>query len=189
MLDLALSFLADRLDEFVLARTGADFGGVYLGRFVDDAGKWAVPDDRIGLTLINVEEDTTFKSHRPTTALVGSRQVVLEPDLKVSLTVLVGAHFQQYDVALRYLSWVLTFFQAHRTFTPEEHPGLDASIERLNVELLPLSFEQLNQIWTFLGGRHVPSIAYRIRLLVLQDVEPTAIQPPITQIDAEVSSR
>jgi len=49
-----------------------------------------------------------------------------------------------------------------------------------------LSFEQLNQLWATIGGKQLPSVVYRIRLVAVQDVEPVAIQRPVTEVSAAI---
>src|SRR5688572_16851624 len=71
--------------------------------------------------------------------------------LKLNLHVLFAAKFQKYDEALRSLSSVLTFFQSRPVFSASSYPGLDPRIERLTVELESMTFEQLNQVWAFIG--------------------------------------
>ena len=189
MLDVALKFLTKQLNAYLLSRTGGSFGEVEIGRLVDDSGKWAIQENHVGAALVNVEEERTLKNQRPETVFVDGANVVLEPALKLNLYVLLAANFQQYDQALHYLSLVLTFFQAHPSFTQERYPDHDSGVERLNVELQSLGYEQLNQLWAFLGAKYLPSAVYRVRLVVLQDVEPVAVQPPVTAIDARIHSR
>ena len=182
MIDVALKFLLTEVNAYLFARTGFDSGGVDLGRLVDDSGKWAIKDEHIGAALVNIEEERTLKSQLPDIAFINGRQVLLEPELKLNLHVIFAANFKQYDIALRQLSWVLTFFQAHPGFPRDQHPNLDPRIERLTAELLSLTYEQLNQLWAVIGGKQLPSVVYRVRLVALQDTEPTAIQRPVTAI-------
>jgi hypothetical protein len=189
MLDAALAFLAKELNAYLLARTGDGFGDAQVSRPVDETGKWAIPEDHIGLALVNVEEERILKSQLPETVYVDGRHVVLEPKLRLILHVLFAAQFKKYDQALRYLSLVLTFFQSHLRFTQDEYPGLDPGIEQLLPELQTLSYEQLNQVWAFVGGKQLPSIVYRVRLVLLQDIEPFRVGPPITAINAVLGNR
>src|SRR5262245_17396186 len=117
MIDVALKFLAGELNAFLFARTGSPQGGIALGRLVDDAGRCAIAADSLGAALVNIDEERVLKSHVPASVLMNGRQVVLQPDLKLNLTILIAANFNIYDIALRQLSWVLTFFQAHPGFT------------------------------------------------------------------------
>jgi len=57
------------------------------------------------------------------------------------------------------------------------------------VELMSLTYEQLNQVWAFVGGKQLPSVIYRVRMIVLQDVEQSSIQPPITKMSATSRSQ
>jgi len=189
MLDVALKFLARQLNAYLLSRTGSAFGEVEIGRLVDDAGKWAVKEDHIGAALVNVEEERALKNQRPETVFVNGANVVLEPALKLNLHVVFAANFQRYDHALHYISHVLTFFQSHPSFTQDRYADLDPQIERLNAELLSLGYEQLNQLWAFIGGKQLPSAVYKVRLIALQDVEPITVQPPVTAVDARIHSR
>jgi hypothetical protein len=186
MLHLAADFLTRELNAYLLARTGVAFGAALLTRIATDAGKWAIPDDQIGVSLVNVEEERALKSQLPQAVLADGRHVLLEPEIKLNLHLLFAAHFKNYEQGLRQLSHVLTFFQAHPVFTRERYAGLDRRIEKLGVDLISPSFEQLNQIWAFIGAKQLPSALYRVRLVALQDTEPTAVQPPITSIGSSV---
>lgn len=188
MLDIALKFLASELNTYLLTRTGTEFGAVQLGRVVDDAGKWAIKEDHLGLALVNVEEERTVKVQVPEPQLVNGRQVLREPVLKLNLYLLFAANFKLYDVGLQYLSLVLAFFQSHPLFTRDRTPGLDPQIERLAADLQSPGFEQLNQMWAFIGGKQLPSVLYRVRLVLVQDLEPTSIGPPITRIETRLAA-
>lgn len=194
MLDLALRFLSDELNAFLLNRalSSGEVGNVALGPLVDDSGKWATAADKIGMTLINVEEERTLRAQLPDNTRLGSSMRVLQPDLKLNLTVLFHARpsnvSQNYEQSLRFLSNVLTFFQSHPVFTPERHPGLDVRIEKLMVELLTLGTEQLNQMWAYLGAKYLPSVVYRVRMLVVQGKDVQAIAKPIMELQLGVEA-
>ncbi len=193
MLDVALNFLTAELNSYLVSRGARnatdEIGKVEVGRLVDDSGKWAIADDHVGATLIHIEEERALRDPLPEAVLSGGKHVVLEPKLKLNLHVLFAAKFQQYNAGLRSLSSVLTFFQSHPTFTPETSAGLDSRIERLTVELQSLTFEQLNQIWAFLGAKHLPSAIYKVRMVCLQDTAPTAVEQPLSQINAALFTR
>jgi len=114
---------------------------------------------------------------------------VLEPELKLNLHLLFAANFKVYDQALKYISHVLTYFQSHPSFTSVEYPPLDTWIEKLTTELQSLSYEQLNQVWAFIGGKQLPSVIYKVRMVSLQAMVPTLIQPPITEINTNLHNQ
>ena len=188
MLDVAATFLVKELNAYLVARTGGTFGNAQLSRIATDAGKWAIPEDQIGVALVSVEEERALRSQLPQSVYAEGRQVVLEPEIKLNLNLLFAANFKQYDQGLRQLSLLLTFFQSHTVFTRERYAGLDPRIEKLGVDLISLSFEQLNQLWAFVGAKQLPSALYRVRLVALQDIEPAAVQPPITAIGSTLEA-
>ncbi|HVZ42090.1 MAG TPA: DUF4255 domain-containing protein [Candidatus Kapabacteria bacterium] len=189
MLDIALQFLKDELNSYIIAKTGSNSFEVKLTKIVDEAGKYAFPDDTIGVTLINIEEERVMKEHLPKHTLVNGQHVVLEPELRLNLHIMVALNFQQYDQALKYLSYVMTFFQAHSVFAPDHYPALDSRIVKLIAEIQSLSYEQLNQIWASLGAKQLPCMIYKVRMVILQDTEPDTVQPPITTIDTTLQSK
>jgi hypothetical protein len=189
MLDIALQFLRDELNSYLVSRTGSDAVKVQMSSLVDETGKYALDNGTIGAVIINIEEERTFKSHIPEYAYVNGQHVVLEPDLKLNLHVMFAANFKLYDIALKYIAFVLTYFQSNPSFTSEEYPALDTRIRKLIVELQSLSYEQLNQIWAFIGGKQLPSVVYKVRMVAVQDEAQMAVQPPVTTIKTEIRSR
>lgn len=193
MLDLALLFLKNELNTYLSTHlstpTAANTVEVRLSKLVDEAGRYAIAEETLGITVINIEEDRTFKSHVPEYAYSNGQHLVLEPDLKLNLHILIAANFKQYDQGLKYISLVLTFFQSHPFFDSTTYADLDPRLEKLVVELQSLSYEQLNQVWAFIGGKQLPSVIYKVRLVVLQDQGLTTIQPPITQINTILQGR
>jgi hypothetical protein len=188
MVDVALNFIVAEVNGYLRARANPALGAVVVGRIVDDNGKWAVAQDQIGAAVINLEEERTLASQRLETSFVNGRQVSLEPALAMTVHVIFAANFQKYDVALAYVSHVLTFFQSHAAFARDQHPGLDERIEKLSVQLQSLTYEQLNHVWAFIGGRQLPSAIYKMRLVTLQDREPASIAPPITRISTVIGA-
>lgn len=188
MLDSALTFLADAANTYIQKRTGAVLNVIETGSLADDQGKWAFKD-ALRLALVAVEEERTIREQLPERVLIDGSHVLLEPALKVNFVVVFAARLGNYDDSLRYLSYVMTFFQAHPAFSPDEFPGLDARIERLAPEMLSYGPEQLNQMWAYIGTKYLPSVAYRVRMVVLQDVEPLGIAKPITQIQSALHDK
>jgi hypothetical protein len=185
MLDVALKFLADELDAYVALRASTTERVVHLTRVLSDDGKLALSSG-LGLSLVNLEEERALKVQLPENELVGGQFVVREPRLKLNLMVLVAA-YGSHEVALKDLARAITFFQSRPTFTRESTPTLDARIERLHVELQSMTLEQLNQIWSFVGAKQLPSAFYRVRMVALQDAAPRALRPPITKLSSEAA--
>lgn len=189
VIDAALKFLTDQVNAQLLRRTGASLSEAEPGPLVDDKGAWVQPVNSLRLALFQIDEERSLREQLPSRVLVGGREVVMPPPLKLNLVVVLAARFQQYDQALRTLSLVLTYFQSHPLFTPADSPGLPTGIDRLAVELQSYGPEQLNQMWTCFGAKHLPAIVYRLRMVVLQDDEPSGTGQPITSIATVLHGR
>jgi hypothetical protein len=189
MIDQALIFLRDELNAYFLSRTNSANVEVKLSKIVNDSGKYAFPDDSIALTIFNLEEDHIFKAQLPEITFVDGQHVRREPELKFNLHTLFAANFTVYEEAWKAIGMVLNFFQSHPVFLSEEYPALSPKIGKLAIELESLNVEQLNQIWAFLGAKHLPSVTYRIRLVVIQDEFASAIQKPIKTVKTNIHNR
>lgn len=188
MLDITLKFVADELNSYLKARTGITDDVVKLGQVVDDNGKYAFPKESIVLTLVNIEQETVSRQQLPESQYLDGKTVKLPPKLRLNLCVMLVARFTLYDQALKYLSHTMNFFQANAAFSADKHPALDASIERLSLDLQSLNYDQLNQIWAYLGGKHLPSVLYRMRVVSLQDAQ-VEIGPPVLKVSSDLHSR
>lgn len=192
MLDIALKFIEDELNTYLLTQTGSTLVKVEMSKLVDETGKYAFEAGdvgTVGASIINIEEDRTFRSQTSEHFYTNGQHIVIEPELKLNLHVLFAANFKKYNEALKYISYILIYFQSHPVFTATEYPALDPRIEKLIVELQSLSYEQLNQVWAFIGGKQLPSVIYKVRMVALQDKTPTIIQYPIKEISTNIHSQ
>lgn len=131
-------------------------------------------ENHLVLSLVNIEEERALKNG-PTAFTAGSGVVTYRNrPVHLNLSVLFTANYRTYGTALRRLSQALTFFQGKQKFTFENSPMpnlpqsgiLDFS---LSMDLLSLSFEEVNHLWGFLGMKESPFALYRGRLVVIAD--------------------
>ena len=125
-------------------------------------------DDKLILTLVNLEEDRAMRRHESVVKVDGMARYK-RPPLLLNLYVLVSANKGDYGTSLTQLGYVVQFFQFQNCFTHSTHPTLDARIEKLLVELYTLNFEQVNHLWSTLGGKYLPSVLYKIQQLSLDE--------------------
>jgi hypothetical protein len=188
MLDTVLKFFADEINAYLQAQSGVLGNPVKPSAIVGEDGKYAIEDDHVAVTIINLEEEAAAREQLPQTRYQDGQNVVLEPALNLNLYLMFAAHFTHYDQAVKYLSHILTFFQARRVFTREKHAAMHPALYRLVVELQRLDYEQLNQVWAFIGAKQLPSVVYRVRMVRVQEGTQTGVQPPIVRIRAEVGN-
>jgi hypothetical protein len=136
------------------------------------------------ISLIQVEEERIFKSQLPRVIQKPNGQhVSKEPDIKLNLYVLVSAYHKNYEDGLKFLSRIVRFFQVNTFF---EGNDLPAGVGKLVVELYTAGFEQQNQIWASLSTGYVPSVIYKVRMIVI-DGSPEVPVSVIKDIKTNIS--
>jgi hypothetical protein len=190
MLDVAVSFLAEQFNAYLIRRTGsASLGQVVPGAIVDETGKLAIGSGTVAMCIVNIEEERVMREQLPARVMVGGREMTLQPELRLNLTLLFAARMTNYDMTLKALSNVLTFFQGSPAFSAEDYPSLDPRIGRIVMELHSVGPETLNQLWAAIGAKYQPSVLYRARLVTIQDREPLGFGEPITDIGLDLHDR
>jgi len=182
MIDQVISFVKDELSRS-LQRSG---GSAFLQDepkqnpvvFVkgDDLDPISFPIGSISLLVVNIEHDRLTRPGDPFRRMApdGTAQGI-KPDVRVDLSVLFVARFNDYRHTLQRLSAVIQFFQEHPAFIRGEHPGLPEAIEKLLIEPVTLPFSAQNEVWTALRATYQPSLLYRVKTLVFQDRQPVEV--------------
>ncbi len=168
----SLNFLLVEINKFLNQKLGTTTDPrLVLGNIakVGDGDTSKNPlNNRLILSIINIEEDKVSKVRENYTR-TSSSIIYKNPPVLVNMYILIAANFDTYSDNLKMVAYVIQFFQANNYFTPITHPVLDAKIEQLNADLFTLNFEQINHIWSTLGGKYLPSVMYKIRQITVED--------------------
>lgn len=160
MIKKILTYYAERLDEY-LSRLHHQPEGLAEVGFVGN-GTDERPNKMV-VSLINVERETAGGISAPVQRTVEgyTRQT---PPLLLNLNLMLAAVYDErrYAESLSILSDTLKFVQSVPKFEVEEMS--------YTVEIMTLSPQDLNNIWTTLGGQYYPSVVCKLRRLVI-DVE------------------
>ncbi|MBR9997748.1 MAG: DUF4255 domain-containing protein [Cyclobacteriaceae bacterium] len=120
------------------------------------------------ISLVNIEEDRISKNpdgiYRQVDKVIKSN-----PEILVNLYVLFSANTSDYITALNRISSVIQCFQSNNFFTSDSFPSLVKEIEKLHLELYTMNFEQINHLWSTLGGKYLPSVLYKVKLVTIAD--------------------
>ncbi len=152
-----------------------------IGEILSDTGNNGGDDKPIIISLINIEENRISRDPQ-NYVRTGIDIQMKNPAVHLYLTLLFTSVSTGYDQALLDIQHVVAFFQQRNVF--ENSPELiNAGIEKLILEMLSFNLEQLQQLWSMLGGKYHPSIAYRMRMVTIDSV---SIEKGklITEIDA-----
>ena len=138
------------------------------------------------ISLINIEEEKIFKTN--TQQIIPQKNgtyLKKQPDLKINLYLLISSYNKNYEDSLKFISRVIGFFQRKNVFEGDDLPP---AIEKLIIDLYSTNFDEQNQVWTSLSAGYLPSVIYKVRMLMV-DGEPidTAEYKLIHEIDTNVS--
>lgn len=126
-------------------------------------------NERVVISLINIEEEATLKNSAHYRTENG-RTIYHNPPVSLNLFILFSIlHTDQYDTALKRLARVIEFFQWKKELSFTTIPGASGVSRDVRIvpDLYSLTFDQLNQLWGSLGGKQVPFVMYRARLVTL----------------------
>ena len=193
MLVDAMSFVLGRINQYIHQADGNPAGTedvVIIGN-ISQMENIAVSSDlenKVVLSLVNMSEESALRNTKAVTKNQSGSVDYQSPPLFLNLSLLFTATHNNYTTALRRLTQVLTFFQTERTFRLSESPGTLDNLNNLadivlHMDLLSLSYEEVNYLWGSLGGKQLPFAMYRGRLVEIQEQRPIDVGGRIEQID------
>lgn len=175
----AIALLKKQLNDYVTQVDGNGPGAplqIVLGNVaqLDRQDVATELDNHLVLSLVNLEEERTLKNGRAVANAGPGDVVYRNPPIHLNLYLLFAANYRNYETALKRLAQVLTFFQGKSKFTLANSPGSlpqQSAITEfsLAMDLVSLTFEQVNHLWGFLGAKEVPFVLYRGRLISISD--------------------
>jgi len=187
MIDTTLSFLETVLNEYLATRfPGPQGHAVVANPAADDAAGAAQIENRLVLSLVNVERESAAPAGAAL-ARAGAGYAQVQAPLYLNLSVLVSASFRSnYKLALQFLGAALACFQSKPTFRPDSSPYFPPEAEKLSIELVSQTIHDVNNLWAILGARYLPSVLYKVRMVVVQENAMSALIPAVDSADASV---
>lgn len=202
MIDNALKFVVNEVNKYVIRKIDPSQDPsiskwIVLGNIakVQDPDPTGGSNPLLGkgiLSLVNVEEDRVSKLPN-NYVKVGDRIEYRNPKIFLNLYLLFAVNHATYETSLQYLSMIIQCFQYKNVINHQNSPDsaeakLDPRIDKLIFDLHTLGFEQLNQLWAVLGGKYLPSVVYKMRLVTIEDLTPDMQGDPITSISIKDGS-
>ncbi len=188
MLDSLLSFIKGRL----ISIWGGNnkIGDIDIVNYVDYSSDPPAFRAKINILLTRVEEETQLRAaERYLQQDEEGRHFKSQPPLRLNIYLLIAVKptpstgttekWYNYEDAMKYLSKVLAFFQANPVFSADMYPDLPEVLDKLVVELVPLTYTQQNEIWSSLKTAFLPSVCYKIKMLHIQE------QPAVGEAEIE----
>lgn len=189
MIDYVLNLLLEKLNGYFTYKAGASQDVV---AFIDSsqADGMYFPVNKIAPVLVNVEEDKLLRqADRFEDKTLNGLKTHLNPTICINLLVLFVCRFSDYKQSLMFLSLIIKFFQRNQLLDHNNTPDLSPEIDRVKIELVTMPVSQQNEIWSSLRATYIPSVSYKIGILVYQDDESFEIVPAIKETDINVQMK
>lgn len=204
MIGNAMILLREDLSAYMIAQ--GDPANVVIeniGLFETDNGSNL--DDSVVITVVNIEEESTLKNGSTYKRWPDGMARYENRPVYLNLYVLFTANFpggvppnNNYIQSLQRLARVIEFFQGKNVFTPATSsvplPAVLSDLSKpevanlkLTAEIYTLTFEQINHLWGSLGGRQIPFVMYKVRLIMITEGSIRKEVPLIQEIETKLS--
>lgn len=179
MIYSAVTSISDLVNDYFERRFGQSEEKVVVSNIVNPDGSMAVTEpDKIILSLINLQQETVGQKNHSS----GTYRPI-----NMNLYLLFSASFNDgnYPEGLRYLSGVISYFQGTKVINHQNTPDLDNNIEKLTFEIVNQDLQNLSHLWGTIGGKYLPSILYKVRMVTFQEGLLTGNDVPFSGFGAD----
>ena len=194
MIETALLLLRNELTNFL---TGKDPANVVIDNIgLLETANGSTLTESIVITLVNIEEESALKNQSSVKRPFVKSAVYQNPPIYLNLYVLFTCNFSgdHYQLALRRLSYIIQFVQSRNSFSAASSVAastldlsqVGVSDLEFTLELYTLTFEQINHLWGSLGGRQVPFVMFKMRLVAITDRSTLREVPLIEEIKSGI---
>jgi hypothetical protein len=188
MINKALQFTCDSLDQFLKNRFSLDERKVILNNLIGSDGSIpTVNQNKVVISLINVEKETTKAFNVRNHQLSNGSYVNVNPAERFNLDILVSANFDDYSETLKFLNAVILFFQVNTALTVNSSSAIPKGLDKLEYDIEKLTYQEMHSLWTAMGAKYQPSVIYKMRLLTIQGFEAEGYIASVSAIDIQMN--
>jgi uncharacterized protein DUF4255 len=169
MIDKVLSFIVEKLNATLENQYPSCEPHAVMGRIGGILS--TALENKVIVSLANLEHETRIQG---TNLPRGG-----PPPLTINVFILVVANFgDNYADALKFLSAALVFFHSSPVMTPATSSDFPTEIEKLTIEFVNLSLQEVSNLWTVRGSLYLPSFVLKLMPLPMDMVNIRDLGPP-----------
>jgi len=193
MLEAAISLIATQLNQALRSAFQVSEDLAVVSSLVDVNGNTpTAAGNKLVIFVTNIERETVIAAQSARTVVgAGDRDALAQTSAPVHLNLMLmfAANFgsNQYTEALKFISATVAFFQGRTLFDHHNSPDLDPRIDRLVLDMMSLDIAELANLWGILGGKYVPSVLYRMRMISFDSGHITQLVPRITRAQGSLT--
>jgi hypothetical protein len=191
MIDSAISHIASQLNQYLRRSFDLTEDVVVISNILEQDGSVASHiDNKLVVFLVNIEKDAV--AHRQTNGNMsgGDRSVISYPPIYLNLYLMFAGNFSgnNYLESLKFVSNTISFFQRRPVFDHQNTPDLDSRIDKLVMDIENVNITDLNNLWSVLSGRYLPSILYKVRMVAFDSGDVITRVPKLKEPQSSVSN-
>lgn len=164
----ALNITVAKLNEYIKLKFNLREDQLALCNLIDQDGSLAPQDStKLIASLVNIERETAMGVIPNISSTQNRKHTMTNAPVNLNIYMLITtiSGGKNYPEALKFLSAVIEFFQINLVLNSKNTPQLNNNIDKLSYEIINLDFNQLNQLWGSIGGKYMPSVLYKMRMI------------------------
>lgn len=168
---------------------------------LNDGDEFLQNNSSMILSLINIEEDKTLKNQSLYKEYPGNGNSIekyKKPTQNLILSLLFTSYNKnqtKYAEGLDKLEYIIKCLQHNNVFyyddtnffeQTEVSENQAKSMNKIILDLVSLKSDQLNQMWSYLGSRYMPSVLYSMRMIRVQTENNLPTDPVINKAKVQL---
>ncbi len=127
-------------------------------------------NNKIVVFLANISKDT-LPTQNSYTMLDKRSGLQTASPLFLNLHVMVAACFDsaRYQESLKFTSHAIRYFQENPIIDRNTNPELEDGLDKLVLDIENVAAHELSNLWGILGSRYLPSVLYKVRMVVINN--------------------
>ena len=156
---------------------------------LNDGDDFLLSKTAIVMSIVNIEEDKTLRNQSVYLRDTNDQTQISrykQPTQHLIISLLFASYSKdlaKYLDGIEKLKGVISYFQQNNSFyyKDDDTELIDydtylgktelqkQNYQKITIESVSLSTDQLNQLWSYLGSRYMPSMLYKLRLCMIQE--------------------
>lgn len=168
MIYSALNTIALKINEYLKLKFTSNGEHLEICNLLEQDGALATTDtNKVIASVINLQRETSMGISPKMEFNNNGRYTQGKAPVFMNIYVLFTSIYtgKNYPEGLKFLSSIIEFIQGNSTLDHQNTPQLSSKIEKLSFELVSLDMNELSQMWGAIGGKCMPSVLYKVRML------------------------
>ena len=147
--------MVEEINEYLRLRFNFQEDKVIISNIMNNDGSIAIKDDnKIILSVYNIHEEKY---------LLNNNKGHANAPVNLNIFIMFSTTYtgQVAEEALKYISFIIAFFQGKST--------VNTGFANLSFELLNLQITEVSNIWSAMGGKLSPFVAYKVKMVTIDE--------------------